>query len=103
MKHLKKFNDYLVEGSIYLDDNDYRHYIDSAKESLEGNDGIKKLKKGIVRRGSRYYKYIIVQYIKKDPFRGGDDSAALKFFYKDDEHLDSIMKELNLPFNLLDE
>lgn len=98
---VNNWKQFLNEDSNYLDDNDYEGYIDNAKEVLKKTKKIEKLIKGVTRRGD---KYVIIQYIpllKPNEFEGGEFTRGVKFFYKDDKHLEYIMNILALPMNSL--
>lgn len=92
----------LNESVKYFNDKDYERYINNAKDSLEKVKRIEKITSGVTRRGD---KYIIIRYIPKlNPreFEGGEFTRSVKVFYKDYDHLESIMNELNLSINDID-
>ena len=98
---VKKWKQFLNENSNYLDDNDYERYVDNAKDVLKKTKKIEKLIKGVTKSGD---KYVIIQYIpllQPNEFEGGEFTRGVKFFYKDDKHLEDIMNELGLSINLL--
>jgi hypothetical protein len=72
-----------------MTDSDYTYYIDNAKQRLSTAKRIVSTSKGITRRGK---KYNIIRYI--EDYEGGEYQEAVQVFYKDDNHLSSIMKEL---------
>jgi hypothetical protein len=92
-----KVRSFLTEENKFLDNIDYEYYMDNAKNNLRNIKKIEGVTKGVTRRGD---KYIIIRYIPNltsHEFDGGEHTRGLKIFYKDDEHLNKITQELNLP------